>query len=286
MANTTTRGRRPSVAAKEAVAETSTNETVPTVVEKVTKKNHITYNYKESEGPKDLIYEIPKRAGIVFMINQSGVTVYDKESDSVRQIRYCPNENSIFVDEQSPNGKKEAIVFRNGNLLVPKTKPNLKKFLDVHPSNMANGGNIFRIVDSKKDSEQELVKEFEVFDAVSLVREKSIDDLIPVAMFFNVGINRPVNEIKYDLLRIAKSKPNDFVSSFDNPSVKTRALIHKANEYNIINIKDSGVYWVDSGGLIVSVPVGQSSMDVMVRFCLTEKGSSVLESIENHLDKV
>ena len=284
MANTTTRGRRPAAKAQEeSVAETSTKVATPKVTQP---KKYIKYEYKEEEGPKDVVYEIPKRAGIVYMINQSGVTVYDKESDAVRQIRYCPNENSIFVDEQSVNAKKEAIVFRNGNLLVPKTKPNLRRFLDIHPANMANGGTVFKLVDNKRNTEKELTSEFEVFDAVALVRDKDIDELIPVAMFFNVNIDRPVTEIKYDLLRIAKSKPADFIQSFDNPTVKTRAIIHKANEYNIIKIKDSGVYWTDSGGLIVSVPVGQNSMDVMVRFCLTEKGAEVMSSIESHLDNI
>lgn len=285
MANTSTRGRRPASQTQESVVETSNVEQVAQA--KVpAKKDIISYNFKEDEGPRDVVYEIPKRAGIVYMINQTGVTVYDKDSDSVRQIRYCPNENSIFVDEQSPNAKKEAIVFRNGNLMVPKTKPNLKKFLEVHPGNFANGGSIFRIVDNRKNADDELKKEFEVFDSVALVRDKSIDELMPVAMYFNVNTERPANEIKFDLLRIAKNKPKDFIESFDNPSVKTRAIIHKASEYQIIKLRESAVNWVDSGGMIVSVPVGQNTMDVMVRFCLTEKGSSVLSSIEEQLGKI
>lgn len=285
MANTSTRGRRPSAQTQESVVETSNVEQVAPA-KAPAKKDIISYNFKEDEGPRDVVYEIPKRAGIVYMINQTGVTVYDKDSDSVRQIRYCPNENSIFVDEQSPNAKKEAIVFRNGNLMVPKTKPNLKKFLEVHPGNFANGGSIFRIVDNRKNADDELKKEFEVFDSVALVRDKSIDELMPVAMYFNVNTERPANEIKFDLLRIAKNKPKDFIESFDNPSVKTRAIIHKASEYQIIKLRDSAVNWVDSGGMIVSVPVGQNAMDVMVRFCLTEKGSSVLSSIEEQLGNI
>jgi hypothetical protein len=285
MANTSTRGRRPSAQTQESVVETSNVEQVAPA-KAPAKKDIISYNFKEDEGPRDVVYEIPKRAGIVYMINQTGVTVYDKDSDSVRQIRYCPNENSIFVDEQSPNAKKEAIVFRNGNLMVPKTKPNLKKFLEVHPGNFANGGSIFKIVDNRKNADDELKKEFEVFDSVALVRDKSIDELMPVAMYFNVNTERPANEIKFDLLRIAKNKPKDFIESFDNPSVKTRAIIHKASEYQIIKLRDSAVNWVDSGGMIVSVPVGQNAMDVMVRFCLTEKGSSVLSSIEEQLGKI
>jgi len=38
--------------------------------------------------------------------------------------------------------------------------------------------------------------------------------------------------------------------------------------------------------MIVSVPVGQDPMDVMIRFCLTEKGSAVLSSLEERLEKL
>lgn len=231
-------------------------------------------------------YEITKGGGIVFMLPQKGVTVYDKENDTVREIRYCPNEQSIFRDEQSENAKRESVSFRDGRLFVPKEKPNLRKFLDLHPLNKSNGGTIFSEVNKKKDAERELQKEFLTTDAVALVRDTDIQDLLPIAMYFNVGINSPVSEIRFNLLRIAKSKPREFIESFNSPQVQARSVVAQAKDYQIINIKTDGVYWFDSNGLIVSVPVGQDPIDVMVRFCLTEKGSTVLSSLEERLDKL
>jgi hypothetical protein len=228
-------------------------------------------------------YKIVSNGGITYMLSQANITVYDKEKDSVRQIRYCPNENSVFVDEQSENARKEAVIFRDGYIFVPREKPNLKRFLDLHPSNKSNGGSLFSLLDDKVNIESELTKEFDVFEAVSLVRDKHIDELLPVAMFYGVNVNRPVSEIKYDLLRIAKSKPHEFVSSFDNPIVKTRSLVFKASEYNVVTLKPDGCYWTDSNNLIVAVPVGQDPLDTLTRFCMTERGSSALLSIEDHL---
>ena len=96
---------------------------------------------------KTVEYEIPSRAGVVYMLPQKGVTVFDEENNTVREIRYCPNEPSIWVDEQSDNALKESVAFREGKLFVPREKPNLKKFLDVHPMNMGNGGKVFKEVD-------------------------------------------------------------------------------------------------------------------------------------------
>jgi hypothetical protein len=243
----------------------------------------LTHSYKEPEGPMAVTYKIVSNGGITYMLSQANITVYDKATDSVRQIRYCPNENSVFVDEQSQNARKEAVVFRDGYIFVPREKPNLKRFLDLHPSNTKNGGSLFSLLDEKINIESELTKEFDVFEAVSLVRDKHIDDLLPVAMFYGVNVNRPVSDIKYDLLRIAKSKPHEFVSSFDNPIVKTRSLVFKASEYNVVTLKPDGCYWTDSNNLIVAVPVGQDPLDTLTRFCMTERGSSALLSIEDHL---
>jgi len=231
-------------------------------------------------------YEIPSRAGVVYMLPQKGITIYDSEKNTVREIRYCPNEPSIWVDEQSDNAIKESVAFREGKLFVPREKPNLKEFLDLHPMNMGNGGKVFKEVDKRRDAERELEREFKLTEAVAMVRDKDIQDLLPIALYFKININQPTSEIRYNLLRIAKTKPQEFIEAFDSPQVTTRATIQQAADYQIINMKNDGVYWFDSNSLIVSVPVGQDSTDVMVRFCLTEKGAPVLGDIEQRLDRL
>jgi len=265
---------------KEAVKETVVMEQP-----KVAPKKKRTIKRKE-ESSIAVEYEIPRGGGIVFMLPQKGVTVYDKENDTVREIRYCPNEPSIFVDEQSENAVKQSVIFELGRLFVPKQKPNLKKFLELHPSNKANGGNIFKLVDKRKDAEEELNREFLVSDAVSIVRDREISDLLAIALYYGININAATSEIRYNLLRIAKSKPKEFLESLDSPEVTCRSTIKQASDYQIISLRPNGVYWFDANSLIVSVPVGQDPTDTMVRFCLTEKGASVLSLIEERLDKL
>jgi hypothetical protein len=105
-------------------------------------------------------------------------------------------------------------------------------------------------------------------------------------MYFGVNINVAVSEIRYNLLNIAKKKTEEFIQSFDSPQVQVRSIVQQAKDYQILNIKNDGCYWFDANSLIVSVPVGQDPMDVMVRFCLTEKGASVLSSLEEKLDRL
>ena len=277
MSQQTRRAGRPKKATAEAVIDAPAPEV------KAKKKSPILRKEVELEHT---MWEIPKGGGIAFMIQQRGITVFDKEKDTVRQMRYCPNENSIWVDEQSENAKKEAVIFRNGKLMVPKEKPNLRKFLENHPQNMANGGTTFKIVNETKKAEDILAKEFSQVEAIAAVRDKDIQELLPVAIYYGLNIDRSTSDIRYDLLKIAKKKPTEFIKAFDSPQVVARSVIRQAADYQIIDLRQDGAYWFDSNGLIVSTPVGQKSIDVLTRFCLTEKGSSVLASLEERLERL
>jgi hypothetical protein len=241
---------------------------------------------QKTEEVTHRIYEISRGGGVVTILRQKEIQIYDEESGQIRNLRYCPRENSPYVDEQSENSVREAVIFRDGRLLVPKEKPNLMKFLDLHPENEANGGHLFKLIDDKKDAEQELAKEFSQSEAIMMVREKDIQDLLPVAIYYGININRATSEIRYDLLQTAKKNPTGFIQAFDSPEVTTRAMITQAGDYQIINLKKSGVYWFDSNQMIVSVPAGMEPVDVMTRFCLTEKGAAVLSTLEDKLEKL
>ena len=176
--------------------------------------------------------------------------------------------------------------FRNGLLAVPQNKPNLSQFLDIHPDNTVNGGNKFKLVDKSVDSEQEVENEFLTHDAVALVRTKDSDEILAVAVALGINIEQKMIEIRRELLREAKANPKGFIGMFDDPRVKTRSAVIQAMDFQILAGKPDGVYWFDSGRLIISVPAGQDPTDIMVRFCLTEKGASVYEEIVSRLEKL
>lgn len=238
------------------------------------------------ENKRDKVYNIVKGGGIWYKLKQSNITVFDEETGTVRQLRYSPNENSVFVDEQSKNIIREQIVFTNKTLTVPYNNPPLANYLDLHPDNVANGGSEFILVDTERAAEVSLEKEFETLDAVGMVRDKSIDELIPVAMFLGINTNQKNMEIKRELLREAKANPKRFIEMFDNPVVKVKSTIMSAVDFQILKADNDGLKWYDSNRLIVATPVGQETIDVATRFCLSEKGAMVLEEIESQLSKI
>ena len=265
MSNTTSKRGRP---AKEATPQTPTKsfkikreEKVPTVTE-----------YRCKNG------------GNTFLLKARGVVVWDEELGYNREIRYCESERSIYVDEQSPRAVKSPVVFRLGVLVVGERQSTLRDFLDAHPENESNGGRGFYKVKSNKEVvEKDIKREFAVMDAIGLLREKSLDDLLAVAISFSIDIDRSVDEIKYDLLQKAKKNPKTFIQAFDNPVVQMKAKIKQAESLNIIKLSGDGVKWFDTNKLIVSVPAGMDPMDVFVRYCLTEAAAPTVAEMERQL---
>ncbi len=266
-------------------AQVKPKEESTAVAEAPVVKKSLPIKRRESVNP-NAEYELIRNSGVVFMLPQKGVTVFDSDKDTVRELRYCPNEPSVWRDEQSENATRQSVIFRDGKIFIPKSQPNLRLFMEKHPFNQENGGSIFRLVDKKRDAEKELQKEFALTDAISMVRDKEIQELLPVAMYFGVNINSSVSDIRYSLLRIAKTKTQEFMESFDSPQVRCRSIIQQAADYQIIKLGSKSVNWFDSNSMIVSIPVGQEPLDVMARFCLTEKGASVLSTLEERLERL
>jgi cation diffusion facilitator CzcD-associated flavoprotein CzcO len=228
-------------------------------------------------------YEIIGRAGIVYMLNRSEVMHFDKKTKKQVSLRYCPNEPSIMKDEQNDSSPKGSVVFREGRLFVGEQNQNLKKFLDLHPDNQVNGGSIFRRVDHAELAKKELAADFLYADAVNLVRNKSIDEIMSVATAFAINTDRMVDEVRHDLLVFAKKNPKSFIEAFDNPVIETKAKVKKAMKYNLISHKGGHIVWTDTNKHIIAVPEGKDPADIFVRYCMTETGSVVLNEIERQL---
>lgn len=228
-------------------------------------------------------YRLIRGGGAVHLMSSADVTVYDKKSDQVRAIRYCPSETSIYKDEQSENAIRQPVIFADKRIFVRPDQPNLRNYLDLHPGNRANGGGEFYLVNKQKKAAVDVDKEFVLADAISLVRTKELDDLLAVAAAYGINVDRNVAEIRHDLIVAAKKNPAKFIKSFDNPEVLMKAKLRMASKYGIIDLSQSGVRWKDSGSLIVSVPAGKAPLDVMLRFCLTEAGAPTVEELDRQL---
>jgi hypothetical protein len=241
-----------------------------------------TFKIRQDIKEKQVLeYRLLNKGGMLYVMNQSGITI--QEDGKIREIRYCPAEPTIYRDQQHEKSKRSAVIFTDGKIFVTPDKPNLREFLDKHPGNRENGGTVFYLFDDSEVKKVSLDKEFEIHDAITAIRKKGLDDILSVATALNIDIDRPVDEIKHDLLVFAKSNPGRFLASFDNPVVQMKAKLKQAQKFHIITVTDKAVSWTDSGKLILSIPDGKDAMDMLVRYSLTESAAPFVAEIEKQL---
>ena len=236
--------------------------------------------------PQPTVFTITKGGGIYYKIRQKSVLVFDEEAGFNREIRYARGERSIFVDEQSNTARREAIVFRDKNLLVNVNQPELLAYLRAHPDNKMNGGKVFNEVNNQSTAEEDVENEFLVHDAVSLIRGASLDELLPMVLSYGIDSTMSNMEIKKELLKFAKGNPKNFMELYDSPVVQIKADVLTSIDFQILVAKADGMYWGDTNALICPTPMGQNSVEVFTRFLMTDRGNAVRDELQRQIDSL
>ena len=83
---------------------------------------------------KDRVYNLKgNKKPISYMLKTSDIYWFDENKGYERELKYCMNQTTSFVDEMKGDQRLEHIIFRNGALFVEKEKTVLQKLLDIHP---------------------------------------------------------------------------------------------------------------------------------------------------------
>lgn len=238
-------------------------------------------NYDEGKTIKE--YELCKRNGLVTFLRQDGVRVVDG-NNGLRHLRYAPNEKSVWADEQN-NAlvQREPIKFKEGKLIVPVGYKQLITFLDKHPDNEKNGGGTFREVNKVKKAKETLETKHKAYDAIAVVRTKSLSELMPLVYRFNINQRQSNEDIMLELWRIAETQPEAFMKAMEDPIVKLQAVVKQALAFNIISVENDRIVWTDSGNMIVTVIAGKTPEYTLARFLSSERGIPTYEELMSQL---
>ena len=171
-------------------------------------------------------------------------------------------------------------------LLVPTSKPNLKRFLECHPDNQANGGKVFAALNVETRKEAEIDNEFLVHDAISIIKSKALNELLPLAMSLKINIDADDLSVKRAMVRYARTNPQKFLDMVSNPLVEVRSSVSQAFDFNIVRFNGGAVVWYDTNKVILSVPTGQDAKETLSRYCMTDLGSIVLSEIDKQLAEI
>ena len=275
--------------AEKKVARKSTKKpkvaqpTVKGVTYKTPKK---TPTSRKPSAPKPTVFTVITGGGIWMKLRQNNIVVFDEEKGYNREIRFCPAEKSVYIDEQSEVARREQIVFTEGTLTVQPTSTSLLEYLRLHPDNKANGGSLFTEVNTEVDAAKELENEFALHDAIAVIKTSELDVLIPIALSYGISADMSSIEIKRALLQQAKANPSSFMGLVDSPIVRLKADVITAIDFQILRETADGMYWYDSNSLIMPTPMGQNTTDVFTRFLMTDKGNPVRDELERQLGEL
>jgi hypothetical protein len=235
---------------------------------------------------KDRVYYLKsKNKPLSYSIRASNLFWFDEEKGYEREIKYCQNQKTVFVDEMKGDQRLEHVVFRSGSLFVPKEKTTLQKFLSLyHPHN----GQLFYEHKPVKIAENQLDwLEFEV-EALTLAKNVDIDTAEAI-MRVEVGSevnNLSSKELKRDLLLFAKRNPKLFIELISDENVQLRNFGIKAVEAGILKLSQDQRYfmWGSTDRKLMTVPFEEHPYTALAHWFRTDEGMEIYSNIEKRMD--
>mgnify|MGYP003316459622 FL=1 len=217
-------------------------------------------------------------------IKSSGIYWFDEEKGFERELKYCENQRTMFVDEMNGDQRLAHIVFRGGTLFVEKEKTVLQKLLsNYHPDR----NKLFHEHQPKVIAENELDQlEFEI-EALMVAKDLDID-MAEAVMRAEIGSGvseMSSKELKRDLLLYAKRNPELFLELVNDDNVQLRNFGIKATELNIIKLSSDQRHfmWGSNDRKLMTIPFDEHPYSALASWFKTDEGMEVYTNIEKRL---
>ena len=153
-------------------------------------------SYEEkAKVPKPIIFELtdftkgPKgqKQFPVSAFFEARDIIFDPETNQRREIRYCKNEPSIYIEDQAEYSKSEIIRFQNGVVVAMPNNPALISYLRLCNLNKDNKHRLndraaaFYEIKPTVSAKINIQDEITVLDAVSLALRAPLEKVMPIA---------------------------------------------------------------------------------------------------------
>jgi hypothetical protein len=236
---------------------------------------------------KDRIYDLTSsNRPLSKMIKSANIYWFDKEKGYERELKYCENQRTVFVDEMQGEQRLSHIIFRNGMLFVPKEKTVLQKLLSMyHPMR--------DIVYTELKPEVKAAEEVDTLELEidALNAAQSIDiDVAEAVMRVEIGSKvseMSSKELKRDLLLYAKKNPRLFLDLVNDENVVLRNFGIKATEMGIIKLSsDQRTFsWGSNDRKLMNVPFDEHPYSALAAWFKTDEGMEIYSNIEKRLNQ-
>tara|TARA_B100000287_G_scaffold110202_1_gene102571 strand:- start:33103 stop:33963 length:861 start_codon:yes stop_codon:yes gene_type:complete len=236
---------------------------------------------------KDRVYYLKgNKKPLTYSIRSSNIYYFDEEKGYERELKYCQNQKTPFVDEMQGDQRLEHIVFQNGALFVRKEKVTLQKLLSLyHP----HRDKLFYEYQPVRVAENQLDwLEFEI-EALKIAKDVDID-MAEAIMRAEVGseVNKMGSkELRRDLILFARNNPKLFLELVADENVMLRNFGIRAVELNIINLsEDQRTFtWSSNNRKLMNVPFDEHPYSALAAWFKTDEGMEIYRNIEKRLNK-
>ena len=244
--------------------------------------------YKKAEDGweiKDRIYKLKgSKKPLSRMIKSADIYYFDEEKGYERELKYCQNQRTVFVDEMKGDQRMEHIIFRSGLLIVEKEKTTLQKFLSLyHPLR----GQLFEEYNPVKKAVDETIELEQEADALLAARNMDVDMAEAIMRVENGSkvTEMSSKELKRDLLIFAKKNPILFLELVNDENVVLRNFGIKAAEAGIIKLSsDQRTFsWGSNDRKLMNVPFDEHPYSALAAWFKTDEGMEIYSNIEKRL---
>ena len=234
---------------------------------------------------KDRVYYLKGgKKPISRMIKSANIYWFDEGKGYERELKYCENQKTSFVDDMKGDQRLSHIIFRNGTLFVEKQKTVLQKLLSMyHP----NKDSLYYEFQPVQEAENEIEwLELEA-DAILAARDMDID-MAEAVMRVELGSKvseMSSKELKRDLLLFAKRKPNLLLELINDDNVQLRNFGIKATEFGIIKLSSDqrNFLWGSNDRKLMTVPFDEHPYSALAAWFKTDEGMEIYSNIEKQL---
>ena len=270
----------------ETMEETVTEffeETITAKPKRVEKKN---VTLEDGWEIKDRIYKLKgNKKPLSRSIKSANIHWFDEDKGYERELKYCQNQRTCFVDEMKGDQRLEHVVFRNGMMIVPKEKTVLQKLLSLyHPDR-----------DKMFYEEKPVVKAMgEIawleMEIEALNAAQSIDiDMAEAIMRVEIGSkvsDMSSKELRRDLLLYAKRNPELFLELVNDENVVLRNFGIRATEMGLLKLSsDQRTFsWGSNDRKLMNVPFDEHPYSALAAWFKTDEGMEIYSNIEKRLN--
>ena len=240
---------------------------------------------KDSWEVKDRVYYlIGNKKPLSRMIKSANIYWFDEEKGYERELKYCENQRTPFVDEMKGDQRLSHIIFRNGALYVEKTKTVLQKLLSLYHPDKDTIYYEFKPVEEAADEIERLELEA---DAILAARNMDID-MAEAVMRVELGSKvseMSSKELKRDLLVFARNNPDLLLELINDDNVQLRNYGIRATELGIIKLSnDQRTFsWGSNGRKLMNVPFDEHPYSALAAWFKTDEGMEIYSNIEKQL---